>query len=458
MCVTTFSESDLSSLRSTISGPVLLRGEPGFADAVRGQNLAVTHEPELAVGAASEADVSAAVVFAAAHNLTVDVLATGHGSHAPVRTGLQLLTGDLDEVSVDAAARLATIGAGARWSAVIEKTAPLGLAPVTGSSTHVGVVGYTLAGGLGPLVRSHGLTSDWVRSVRVVTGDGAAVTASATENQDLFWALRGGKYGLGVVTEITIELAPIPSLYAGNLMFATEHREQVLRGWVDWLPTAPADVSTSLALITMPPLPFIPEPLRGQRVLALRFARPGSVADGERLAAPLRALAPALTDDLGELPLAEVARIHGDPEDPGESWSAGTLLQSLDQGFVDVLLGTAASPSSPLAVVELRHLGAAASTDVPEGSAAAGRGAIAAVSTVAAGPEPVRAQGPAAFEAFKAAAGAWLAEHENVSFGDARTAESYRAMWPAEAYQRLTRVRAAHDPAGILSPPWLRSA
>ncbi|WP_165962737.1 FAD-binding oxidoreductase [Occultella glacieicola] len=456
--MTTLSESDVTSLRSTVSGTVLLRGEPGFADAVRGQNLAVTHDPDLAVSAASEEDVSAAVAFAAAHGLPVDVLATGHGSHVPVTSGLQLLTHELNAVSVDPAARLVTIGAGARWAAVIEKTAPLGLAPVTGSSTHVGVVGYTLGGGLGPLARSHGFSTDWVRALRVVTGDGSLLTASATQNPDLFWALRGGKYGLGVVTEITIEVAEVPALYAGNLMFDEEYREQVLRGWVDWLPTASGEVNTSVALITMPPLPFIPEHLRGKRVLSLRFAYAGPAADGERLAAPLRALAPALTDELGELPLAQVARIHADPEEPGSSWSGGTLLRRLDQDFVDVLLSTAAAPGSPIMVVELRHLGAATAVDVPEGSATAGRGAIAAVSVVAAGPPPALGAAATAFEEFKGALTPWLAEHETVSFGNVGSAESYRALWPADVYERLAGVRASVDPDGVLSPAWLRSA
>src|SRR5699024_5987064 len=121
--------------------------------------------------------------------------------------------------ALDAGSRVATIGAGVRWGAVVALGAEAGLAPITGSSTNVGVVGYLLGGGLGPLSRSHGFSSDFLRGATVVLASGEVVHASETENPDLLWALRGGKGGFGVVTSVEVELVPLPDLYAGALVF-----------------------------------------------------------------------------------------------------------------------------------------------------------------------------------------------------------------------------------------------
>ncbi|CPU61794.1 FAD linked oxidase domain-containing protein [Mycobacteroides abscessus] len=149
-----------------------------------------------------------------------------------------------------------------------------------------------------------------MRGFRVVLADGSVVEAGPDTEPDLFWALRGGKGGLGVVTRLDLELVPLRTLYAGSLTFDAPHVEDVLRGWAAWTATAPDDVTTSVAVLALPDLPFVPEHLRGRTVLALRFAYPGDPAEGERLAAPLRALAPALADTVGELPVTAVATIH----------------------------------------------------------------------------------------------------------------------------------------------------
>src|SRR5690606_19123007 len=146
------------------------------------------------------------------------------------------------------------IGAGVRWRAVQAAAAAHGLTGITGSSTSVGAIGFTLGGGLGPLARSHGFSSDYVRGFEVVTGTGELVTANADENPELFWALRGGKVGLGVVTTMQLQLVPLATVYAGALYFAEQHIEAALRGWIDWMPTAPDDVTTSISILNLPDL------------------------------------------------------------------------------------------------------------------------------------------------------------------------------------------------------------
>src|SRR4051812_11583047 len=181
----------IDQLRDSITGPVLGPADDGFATEVAAWVLSTQHTPDLAVGLTSEDDAAALVRIAAAAGTPVRVLATGHGSAVPVTDGILATTSQLTGVTIDAERRIAHINAGCRWADVIEAAGEHGLTPIAGASANVGCIGYTLGGGLGPLARTYGFSSDWARGFRVVTGSGEVVTASATENPDLFWALRG---------------------------------------------------------------------------------------------------------------------------------------------------------------------------------------------------------------------------------------------------------------------------
>ena len=441
--------TDFTSLRDAVSGVVLTRSDADYASEVTGFNLSVESRPEVVVGVASADDVVAAVRFAAEHGLPVRVQSTGHGAQL-VSDGMLISTRRLDAVSVDPGTRIATIGAGARWAAVIAAADPFGLAPVTGSSASVGAVGYLLGGGLGPLARSHGFSSDWVRAFSVVTADGELVTASADEHPDLFWALRGGKGGLGVVTEVRLELSELPELYAGALMFEGDAIEPALRAWAAFTETAPVDVTTSAAIIHFPPLDFIPEIFRGKDILAVRFARPGDAATGESLAAPLRAAATPLVDGLRPLPRADVALIHNDPSDPGPSWGAGMLLDRIDDAFIDLVLANfGAGVRGPFMVTEVRHLGAATSRDVAGGSAVGGRDAGYAF-TVIGRPDPSLFAEvlPAALAELKPQLAPWLSSGTNIHWIEWGSDADYERSWPADVLARLRAVRAEVDPQG----------
>jgi FAD/FMN-containing dehydrogenase len=368
--------TDLPDLRSRVSGPVLVAGDDGYAQESLGFILNFIHTPDVIVGAASAQDVIEAVKFATANDLPVRVQASGHGPNAAITDGVLITTKRLDTVDIDTATRVATIGAGVLWDAVITQAAKLGLAPIAGSSGTVGAIGFLLGGGMGPLVNTYGFGSDWVREFEVVVGNGELVTAGADENPDLFWALRGGKGGLGIVTSAKVELVELATLYGGSLTFDAENIEAALRAWVDYLPTADPKVSSSVAVLRMPDLPFIPEPIRGHTLLALRFAYTGDAATGEKLAAPLRAAAPVYIDDLREMPSSEIVRIHNDPPNPTVGWVRGKMLRGIDQDFVSTLLEFAdAGKQFPFVSAEVRAFGTAQATDVPGGSAVGGRGA-----------------------------------------------------------------------------------
>lgn len=445
--------TDFSPLRTRISGIVLEPTDPGFAAEASGFNLAVQHRTDAVVAAATPGDVAETIAFARAAGLPVRVQSTGHGAEAPIVGGILVTTGRLDGVSVDRDARIATVGAGARWASVVDAAANVGLAPIAGSSTNVGVVGYLLGGGLGPLARSHGFSSDYVRGFTVATGTGVLVEATAEENPELYWALRGGKTGLGIVTEVRVGLVELDALYAGSLVFAEEHIEAVARAWADWTSTAPGEVTTSIAIFRFPDLELIPEPVRGRTVLSLRFAYPGAAAQGERLAAAVRGFAPVYLDMLGELPARDVALIHNDPTDPGPGWATGALLGAIDQDFVTAWLAEFGSAvDTPLMIGELRHLGGAAKTDVPEGSAAGGRPADYSLGMISA-PNPAlfAEAAPAAASRVYAAVARWLSPELNINLRGVELDGQTGSPWSPQTLARLTEVRAQYDPDRVFA-------
>ncbi|WP_141881816.1 FAD-binding oxidoreductase [Homoserinimonas aerilata] len=448
----------VAALASRVSGPVLTPSDEGFAQEVAGFNLAIPLIPDVAVGANSQADVVEAVRFAAANSLPLRIHATGHGTHHPISDGVLLVTRRLNAVSVDPETRIASIGAGANWADVTAAAAPHGLTGIPGSSVTVGAVGYILGGGLGPLARSHGVSSDWVRGFTVVTASGDVVEANAAEHPDLFWALRGGKGGLGVVTEMRLELVPLESVYAGSLFFAEEHIEAALRGWIEWSSSADDSVTTSVAVVNFPAFEAVPEPLRGRRVLTLRFAHPGDEAEGRRLAAPLRALAPALIDAIGVLPTSQLRLIHNDPDEPGNGWSAGALLNDLDQAFADALLAAVGpGTNSPVIAVEIRHMGAAAAHDVAGGSAVGGRDSGFTLSVIGV-PDPSLFDSvlPAFHAGLLASLDEWVSPETTINFaGDPHDRESFESAWPPLIFERLDAVRRLYDPSGLFTygPP-----
>jgi len=445
--------ADFSSLAALLTGTVHVPADPEFIPSTSGFNLAIVHEPQAVVMVATADDVAHVVRFAAQNGLAVHVQATGHGAETPLSGGILVNTAGLDTVSVDAGAKLATIGAGVRWGAVIAAAADAGLAPIGGASPTVGVVGLITGGGLGPLARSHGFSSDYARGFTAVTGAGDIVEATATVNPDLFWALRGGKNVPVIVTEVRIALVELQQLYAGTIMFAEEHMESVARAWANWTATADPDLTTSIAVMRFPDVEQVPPPLRARTLLLLRAAYPGDPARGEELTAPLREFAPVYLGGMGPLAARDVAQIHNDPTEPAPGWATGGLLSSIDQDLVTAWLGVVgAGQQLPAVMVEMRHLGSATATDVAEGSAVGGRAAGFTLTFVGA-PNAALFAGPvpAAADAVLAAVGPWLAPETNKNFVGVRRPGQTGSPWSAATAARLAEVRAAYDPNGVLT-------
>lgn len=447
-------DTAVAELTSALTGPVFARGDDGYQSEIDGFNSLSPMAPELVVGAADERDVQLAVRFAAEHGLEVTVQATGHGSYRPVDRGLLVRTHRLDRVDVDPAAHTFTIGAGARWMDILPRLAEHGLAAVTGSSPSVGAVGLTLGGGVGPLSRTLGWAADRAVAYRVVVADGSVVTASAEEHPDLFWALKGGKVGLGIVTELTLSALALPEVYGGGLFFAEEHLEAVHRAWLDWTAGLPDEVNTSIAILRLPPV-GVPEPLAGRTLAHVRFAyvEPGATAAelterGESYLATIRGVAPVHLDGVGILPTAEVGTIHAEPFGPLPIWERGEFLDQVDQDFVSALLEHAGpGVDAPFATIETRLLGAAVGREPEQPSAIGGRNAAFSLLAIAAvipgvNDEALPIAGPALFDRVAGYAHAEV----NYNWAGHPSPDVFARLWPAETARKLAEVRATYDP------------
>jgi FAD/FMN-containing dehydrogenase len=447
------SNQDIAALANQVTGLVLTPGDASYTAECATYNLAVTHHPAVVVGAAGPADVQAAVRFASGHGLPVAVLATGHQAIVPADGAVLVTTSRMAAVDVNAQARSARIGAGTRWQQVVDAAAEHGLAPLNGSSPLVGAVGYILGGGLSPTMgRAYGWAADHVHAIEVVTADGALRNVTPMTDVDLFWGLRGGKSNFGVVTALEVELFPVTRLYAGGLFFSGQYAAQVLHAYREFTETAPDDVTTSLALLRLPPLPFVPEPLRGNFTVHVRFSYLGTAEDGERLAAPLRAAAPALIDTVGEMPYSRFAEIHSDPVDPAPFVERSAMIRTFAPETVDTLVELAGPDANcPVAFVELRHLGGALSRPAPVPSAVGNRDAAFAFWIVAIGmPEDDAATMMYADTALDRLA-PWCTGGKYLNFMSTEdaSAEKSRSAYSAVDYKRLQAVKAEYDPANL---------
>ena len=443
----------LSSLRSRLGCPVHSFGEPDYATETAAFNTAIIHTPDAVVAVTSADDVAETVRAARELRVQVSVQTTGHGAVGAIEGGILISMRALQGVRIDPVAREAVIAGGSRFAPVIEGAAAHGLAPITGSSATVGVVGYLLGGGLGPLARSHGFSSDYITGMTVITGTGERVDADGGQHQDLFWALRGGKSGLGIVTEVRLRLVELRALYGGALYFEEAHIERALRGWIDWTASADPRLTTSIAIIRFPPLEVVPAPLRGRLLLVLRVAYPGDLAEGERLTAPLRALAPVYLDTVGELAARDIARVHNDPTAPVPSWVRGMLLTHVDQAFAAAFLShVGAGTQPPFVAAELRHVDGATRQDVAGGSAAGGRGAAFTLGFVGSNPALFEAM-PAAFARVSEDVRPWTAGESNINFMARPLSDAHLATaWSAATFARLAGIRQRYDPDRVFNP------
>jgi FAD/FMN-containing dehydrogenase len=444
----------LQDLQERCLGAVITPQDSRYDVARRAWNLTVDQRPAVIVQAQSIDDVSAAVRFAREAGLGISVQSTGHGVSRPADNAVLIITAAMTGVKVDAASQTAWVEAGAKWGQVLAKAQEVGLAPLLGSSPDVGVVGYTLGGGMGWLARKYGLALDSVLYFEVVTANGERLRVSDADHSDLFWALRGGGGSFAVIVGMSIRLYPVTMVYGGNLIYPAERAHEVFALYREWITTAPDELTSAIVIMNLPPIPQVPEPLRGKSVVFVRGCYAGPLAEGEALFNVWRErLAPPLADMAGPLPFSEVASISNDPRDPQPGTGTGAWLRGLDDEAVDTLIrhGVNRGGSSPLTVTELRHAGGAMARVDAHANAYSNRDAALLLNLIATTPTPESVQAARQFtEAFKADLAPVLTGSVYMNFlGGAEAWDRTRDAYLPESYQRLMAIKATYDPENL---------
>lgn len=442
--------SATARLAARCHGQVFTPDDAGYDTARAGWNLAVDQRPSVVVMAVSERDIANAVEYAAGEGLGVAIQATGHGIATPANGGVLVNTSRMRGVEIDPRSRIATVEAGAMWKDVVPKAHEFGLAPLSGSSSGVGVVGYTTGGGSGFLGRQYGYAADSVTGARVVTSNGGILDIDADNHPDLFWAIRGGTSNFGLITRLKFRMYPVSHFYAGGIYWPIELASEVAAVYREWSAAAPEELTSRLAFIHVPPLPYIPKELHGKWVISVQGAFNGPEQDGEELFRPLRLVDGAIEDAVRMIPFTASDSIARDPQQPVPATVHTELVDTIASGFVQYVVEDLASPYSPVTMIELRHQGGAFARDpaVPSAVGIRPKGymlnAIAAVL-----PGGGRQAAEAALSAIQTAARSWATGQCFLNGIDQFGAHRVRSAYASETWAKLQSIKRRYDPENI---------
>jgi FAD/FMN-containing dehydrogenase len=420
-------------------------------------NGAVDRRPRVIARSRGAADVAAAVRFARDRGLEIAVRGGGHhvAGTAVCDDGIVIDLSAMRGVSVDPVERTALVQGGALWGDVDHETQAHGLATTGGIVSHTGVGGLSLGGGIGWLMRKHGLTVDNLVEAEVVTAEGEIVRASTNDHPDLFWALRGGGGNFGVVSSFRFALHPVgPTVMAGPVFWAADDTADVLRFYREFVSDAPDELGNVVRLGTIPPLPVVDEDLHFRPAIAVASCYVGAVEDGERAVRALRQFGTPLVDLVG--PTRYVDHQSGLDDTVPHGWHyywKATNLTDLSDPVIDVVAEHASDASSPRSYAAMFHMGGAVARAPREAAAYAGRDVEHNIIIDAAWlPEQDTTVGAAdttwartfldALEPYRAGVYVNFLDSDD---GTSRVHEAYGD----DTYRRLAAVKAAYDPDNV---------
>ena len=356
-------DAALAELRGSFAGDLIRPGDGGYEEHRRVWNGSIDRRPALVARCTGVADVLAAVRFARDRNLLTAVRSGGHSfpGHSTCDLGIVIDLRLMRGIRVDPAARTVRAQAGVLLGELDRETQAFGLAAPSGIVTHTGMAGLTLGGGIGWIMRKHGLSIDRLVSVDLVTASGELVKASETENADLFWGVRGGGGNFGIVTEFEFQLVPLgPQVMAGPVFWAMEDAPQVLRFYRDWISDCPDELMTIVVQRKAPALPVVPPELVGRRVIAVAACYSGSVEEGERVLAPLKKFGRPVLDLCKPKPFLTHQAMF-DPSFRRGCWYyvRSCDVASLEDGVIDAVCEHGLKIESPVTSLALWQMGGA---------------------------------------------------------------------------------------------------
>ena len=361
---TELSGDSLQELASGLGGSLVTRSSANYEDVRAVWNAMIETRPALIARCTSAADVQRCVRFAAANSLLFSIRGAGHNiaGSALVEGGFTIDLSQMRDVEVDPVSATAIIQPGATLGDVDAATAEHGLALPVGINSTTGIAGLTLGGGFGWLSRKHGLTIDSLLSADVVTVDGDKITASETENEDLFWGLRGGGGNFGVVTSFTFGLYEVgPELLCGLVVHPFSDAPDLMRYYREFTSSCSDEMTLLMVLRDAPPVPFLPEEVHGTRVVVFAFVYAGDPAEGERILAPLRAHGSPHGEHVGVIPFAGFQQAFDPLLTPGARnyWKSHNFA-SLEDGVMAEVLSAVETLPTPQTEIFIAQVGGAA--------------------------------------------------------------------------------------------------
>lgn len=435
---------DLDVLAASLHGALIRPSDEQYAASAGVWNTAVQGAPAVIVRVADAGDVAASIAYACRNDLEIAVRSGGHSlaGHSSGDGVLVIDTRGLRGLHVDPEQGLAWVGAGLTAGEVTTVLAEHGLAIPFGDTASVGVGGITLGGGIGYLVRRHGLTVDSLVAAEIVTADGEVLMASDTEHPDLFWAIRGGGGNFGVVTRFRFRLSPVGEVLGGALFFPANR--DVLRSLVPIASSAPEELTVIAQLMAAPPAPFVPPERVGQPAVVLLFVYAGDPEAGHAAIAPFRGVAAPFAELVAPMPYPGIYEFTREAEAPVPSTTRSVFLDTLDDAAVDAIL-VAFADAPPATMVQLRVLGGAMARVPAEATAFAHRSAAAQATIINMLVDPEGADAAISwnrglFDALEPrSSGVYVNFLEDE--GDARI----RAAYPGGTYGRLAAVKRRYD-------------
>jgi FAD/FMN-containing dehydrogenase len=415
-------------------------------------NLAADQRPEAVAFVESADDVAKVVSFAVEHDLRVAGQSTGHGAVAlaPLDDTILIKTERMRGIEIDPEARTARVEAGALVLELSEAAQAHGLSSMPGSAPDVGVIGYTLGGGLSWLGRRYGFACNRVLAIELVSAAGELRTVNAENDPDLFWALRGGGGGYAIVTAVQLDLIPIGDIYAGALLFPAEVGAEAVRTYRDWAAGVSDDVTSVVRFLRPPPVPDVPEQLRNVPLLTIDAACIGGQAAGEATIAPLLEIGEPIMNTFGQIPTEGLCRIHMDPEQPVPGLGHHQVIRELPDEAIDAFTELAGPDSgTPLLLTELRQLGGALGRPDASGGALSHIDAEFAMFGVGLPMTPELGEAiEAQLNRFDDAMRPWAAEGGYFNFAE-RPCDA-DAILPPDVCSRLAEVKRHYDPDNLI--------
>jgi FAD binding domain/Berberine and berberine like len=448
-------EEGIQELAANFRGELIRPEDDGRYDAARAvYNAMIDRRPALIARCTGVADVISAVNFARENKVVVAVRGGGHSvpGYGVCEGGIVIDLSPMKGIWVDPEARTARAQAGLTWGEFDRETQQFRLATTGGRVTHTGISGLTLGSGSGWLERKYGLTCDNVLSAEVVTASGEYLKASESENEDLFWGLRGGGGNFGVVTSFEYRLHPVgPIILGGMLLHPFERAGELLRFWRDYLEDAPDELGGAPAFLTAPPAPFVPDHMKGQLVAGLIVCYAGSPARGGEVVRPLKELGPPEVDLVQPMPYTAVQTLVDPANPPGRRnyWKAENMGGLSDEAIDTLVEGAAAMPT-PFSVILLEPKGRAIGRVGEDEMAIGGRDAAHTVYAFAMWEDPSETDAHVGWaRGFIEAMGPYTIPGVSLNFTMDQDENRVRSFFRGGKYERLATLKERYDPANL---------